>query len=330
MRATMKLPRSVPPLPPVPAWLWKRRQMRRPMPKRLAALVLAAAMAAAPVPGAAIAPVLLILVKQAAQQMAQSMIKDAILGSLRGMGCKGMALANALEAMDLRGGGGMGGAMALLGGVPKLPPGMGLPSMPGGAALPGLTGGAGLPGLPANVMAGMAGMGGVPGMPGLPLGGMPADVAARMGSLMPGLGQMPAGMAADPEQAAMMARMMEALSRPLSPAETVATLDELADLGFLPKAVQAELKECMVFVPASIAALGMGMGMLKPVVPTLRKARDEMHALSPGEQDEIAAALAEEMKSMSGDERAALLDHLDAGFFPARVARGVRAAFVAR
>ena len=151
-----------------------------------------------------------------------------------------------------------------------------------------------------------------------------------MGSLMPGIGQMPAGMGADPEQAAMMARMMEALSRPLSPAETVATIDELADLGFLPKAIQGELKECMVFLPASIAALGMGMGMLKPIVPTLRKARDEMHALPPEEQDEIAAALAGEMKSMSADERSALLDHLDAGFFPARVARGVRSSFAAR
>ena len=28
-----------------------------------------------------------------------------------------------------------------------------------------------------------------------------------------------------------------------------------------------------------------------------------MHALPPGEQDEIAATLAEQMKSMSGDER---------------------------
>ena len=303
MRATMKLLWILPSMPSRLSTTWK---MPRQLPSRLASLVLAAAMAAAPAPGEAIAPVLLILVKQAAQQMAQSMIKDAILGSLRGMGCKGMALANALEAMDLRGGGGMGGAMAMLGGgIPKLPSGMALPSLPGGATLPSL--------------------------PGLPLGGgMPADVAARMGSLMPGLGQMPAGMAADPEQAAMMARMMEALSRPLSPAETAATIDELAELGFLPKAVQVELKECMVFVPASIPALGMGMGMLRPIVPTLRKARDEMHALPPGEQDEIAAALAEEMKSMSGEERSALLDHLDAGFFPARVARGVRAAFGAR
>ena len=117
MRATLKLLRVAPSVRPAGA-----------MPRRVAAGVLAAALAVAPAPGEAIAPVLLVLVKQAAQQMAQSMIKDAILGSLRGMGCKGMALANAIEAMDLRGGGGMGGwALAMLGGgMPKLPSGVAL------------------------------------------------------------------------------------------------------------------------------------------------------------------------------------------------------------
>ena len=66
--------------------------------------------------------------------------------------------------------------------------------------------------------------------------------------------------------------------------------------------------------------------MMKPIVPQLRKARDEMHVLSPGEQDEIAAALVEQMKAMAPDERATLLEHLEAGFFPPRVAHGVKAA----
>jgi hypothetical protein len=250
---------------------------------RVAAVALAVSLAIAPAPSEAIAPVLLILVKQAAQQMAQSLIKDAILGSLRGMGCKGMALANALEAMDLRGGAGMG-----------LPPGMA--GLPGGMAVPGLA----------------------------------ADTTARMGSLMPALGRMPAGMATDPEQAAMMARVMESMSRPLSPGETVATIDELAELGFLPKPIQGELKECMTFLPAAIPALGMGLGMMKPIVPQLRKARDELHALSPAEQDEIAASLVEQMRSMSADERSSMLEHLDGGFFPRRVAQGVRTAFAGR
>jgi hypothetical protein len=98
----------------------------------------------------------------------------------------------------------------------------------------------------------------------------------------------------------------------------------------LPKAIQGELKECMVFLPAVVPALGMGMAMMKPMVPPLRKARDELHALSPAEQDEVVAALVEQMRSLPADERAAMLEHLDAGFFPVRVAQGVRSGLAAR
>ena len=118
---------------------------------------------------------------------------------------------------------------------------------------------------------------------------IPPDIAAKMGTMMPGLGQLPPGMNLDPEQVAMMAQMQRMMNEPLSPRETLATIDELFELGFLPKAMQSELKECMVLVPATIPALGMGMGMLKPMVPQLRQARDEMRTLSPAEQDEIAA-----------------------------------------
>jgi hypothetical protein len=302
---------------------------------RLGASAMAVAMLVAPTPSEALAPVLLVFVKQAAQQMAQSLIKDAILGSLRGMGCKGMAVANALEAMDLRGGGGMGGMKGMLGGgMPKLPPGL---AMPSGAALPGMpalpSGMAGLPSgmaLPGVTPGGLAAIGGLSGTAALPIGGMPADVAARMGSLMPGLGQLPAGLATDPAQAASMARMVEAMGRPLSPGETVAAIDELAELGFLPKAIQSELKECMVVLPAAIPALGMGMGMMKPMLPQLRQAREELRALPPEEQDEVAAAHVEQMESVPAEERASMLEHLDAGFFPPRVAQRVRAGLVGR
>ena len=67
-------------------------------------------------------------------------------------------------------------------------------------------------------------------------------------------------------------------------------------------------KECMVLVPATVPALGMGMGMLKPMIPQLRQARAEMRALSPAEQ------------------RSALLENLDSGFFPPRVVACARAA----
>ena len=74
---------------------------------------------------------------------------------------------------------------------------------------------------------------------------------------------------------------MQAMSQPLSPPETLAVMDEMVEIGFLPKAMQAELKECMLLLPTAAPALGMGMGMLKPMLPQIREARDQLHALSP-------------------------------------------------
>jgi hypothetical protein len=257
---------------------------------------------------------LLFMVKQIAQQAATSMIKDALLSSLDGMGCKGIALSNALAALDMRG----GGAGALLGGMPKLPA---MPNMPG---MPNMAGIPGMPGMPT-----------LPGGVGMPVGGLtqgmaiPPEMAAKMGAMMPGVGQLPPGMGLGPEQMAMMAQVQRSMSEPLSPAETLATIDELFELGFLPKSIQGEFKECMVLVPATIPALGMGMGMMKPMIPQLRQARDEMRALSPSEQDEIATVLAQELRALPADQRAALLEHLDSGFFPPRVAQGAKAGLAA-
>ena len=266
--------------------------------------VLAATLALTPAPSEAIAPMLLLMIKQIAQQVAKSMIKDTLLSSLSGMGCKGMALSNALAAFDLRGG---------AGGMPKMPAGMTMPSLPAGMSMPNLPAGAELL------------------MGGMPQGaGIPPEMAAKMRALMPNGGQLPPGMAMDADQMAMMAGMQQAMSQPLSPPETLATIDELFKLGFLPKAIQTELKECMVLVPATIPALGMGMGMLKPMIPQLQRARTELHALSPAEQDEVAGQLLQEMKSLPADERAALMEHLDSGFFPPRVSKGVKAGLAAK
>lgn len=246
--------------------------------RRLLGLATAAALAVTPQPSEAIAPALLFMLKQVAQQAATSMIKDALLSNLSGMGCKGIALSNALSALDgRRAAGGIGG----MGGLPKMS---------------------------AGLLAGTA---------------LPPEVSAQMAALMPGAGQLPPGMAIDP---AMMAQVQQMLSQPpLSPPETLATIDELFELGFLPKPIQAEFKECMVLVPDTVPALGMAMGMLKPMIPQLRQARQQLHALSPAEQDEVAAMLAQELKSLPADQRSALLEHLDAGFFPPRVAQGARA-----
>ena len=262
---------------------------------RCAAVTLALAVALAPIRSDAIAPALLLLVKHIAKDLAQSMLKDALLSGLSGMGCKGIALGNALQALDRRGGAGVG--LGPMGGLPKMP-------------------------------AGMPNLGGMPGMPAMPagLGGaIPADVAAHMRALMPGLGQLPAGAGIDPDQMAMLAGIQQAMGEPLSPPQTVAAIDELAELGFLPAAIQAELKECMVVLPSSIPALGMGMGMLRPIVPQLRQARDELRALSPAEQDEVADALAREIAPLPADQRAEFVEYLGAGFFPPRISAGVKA-----
>lgn len=292
-------------------------------PGRCCALVLAGALAFAPAPSEAIAPVLLVFVKQIARNVAESMLKDAILSSLDGMGCKGIAIANALRALDARRGGGaalgMLDAAGLPGGATGLPAGV-----PGMSGMSGMGAMAKMPSLP-------PGVGGMPaGSAGGPGGAMPPEVAAKMAALMPGAGSLPAGMGLDPEQAAMLAQLQQSMAEPLSPQETLATLDELADLGFLPRSIQSELKECMVVLPTSIAALGMGMGMLKPIVPKLRQARAELHALSPTEQDEVAVALADEIAPLPSGQRAEFVDSLGSGFFPPRIVAAVKERLGAR
>ena len=299
---------------------------------RVVALSLACSLAFAPVPSAAIAPVLLLLVKQIVKDAAQSMLKDLVLSTLNGMGCKGIAIANALQALDLRKGPG-GGMAGLFGGagklpsgtVPGLPAGMAVPGMPAGMAVPGMPPGMAVPGMPPGLaIPGLPGGASIPGLPALPGGGMGlgaldgGDLMARMRSMM-AAGQMPSDI--DPEQ---ITRLMQAMSQPLTPPETLAVMDEMTEIGFLPKAMHAELKECMVLLPSAAPALGMGMGMMKTMLPQLREARDQLHALSPAEQDELVAALALEMKALSADERKAFLEFLDGGFFPKRIAQGLR------
>ncbi len=268
-------------------------------------VALVAALVLTPAPIHAIAPVLLLLIKQMAQQAATSMFKDMLLSGLSGMGCKGIALSNALAAVDLRG----GGAAGLLGGMPQLPAGLSMPTIPT------------LPGMPGGVGAGM-----LIGGPAEALGGEQAALLARSKELI----SLPPGFAMDPAQMAMMARAQQAMSQPLSPAETLATIDELFELGFLPRAIQTELKECMVLLPAAIPALGMGMGMLKPMLPQMRQAREELRALSPAEQDEVAAMLAQQVNALPADQRTALMEHIDSGFFPPAVSAGVKARVAAK
>jgi len=240
---------------------------------------LAATLLLVPLQGQALAPVVAAMIKQIVQQSLTSGLKDMLLGSVRDLGCKGIALSNALTALDAR-----GGAVTLRG-------------MAGG--MPAVTG-----------MAGMAGMAGMPTMPGMPA--------------MTGLPTLPAGTALPPEQAEMLAQVQRAMAQPLSPSQTLGAMDEMAELGLLPRTVQTELKECMVLLPQTAPMLGMAMGMLAPVLPKLRDAREQMRALSLAEQDEVAATMAQELQAVPADERKQFVEQLDAGFFPPAVAAGVK------
>ncbi len=233
-----------------------------------------------PVPTFALAPGLLLFVKQLAQDAVATMVKDTLLSGLSGMGCKGIALSSALAALDRRG---------AVGGMARLPAG-GLPK----------------------------------------LADMPPEMLAQMKAMLPGAGQMPAGVALDPEMTAALARMQQATNEPLSVPETLATIDTLFELGFMPAAMQSEFRQCMLLVPAAIPALGMGMGLLKPMIPQLQQARAELHALGPAEQDELAGVLVQEMRALPAEQRAALLEHVESSFFPPRVSQGVKARMAQR
>ena len=255
------------------------------MTKLVRAVLLATMLVLASASSQAIAPVIALLAKQLLQDMVTTTAKSMLLDSLNGMGCKGQALANAITSVgNLSAGRGMPGGMALPG-MPALPGGM--PTMPG-----------------------MPGMGTLP--PGSP------DMAALMARMIPG-GAMPPGMGLDPEQAAMLARLQGGMSAPPPVAETLATIDEMGELGLLSPAMTVELKECMVLLPQSAPAMGMAMGMMKPMLPQFRDARDQMRALSPEEQDELAASLVQELDKAPAKDRKAMLSELGGGLFPPRV-----------
>ena len=245
-------------------------------------------LALASAPSQAVAPIIAIFAKQMLTDMVTSTAKSMLLGGLDGMGCKGQALAIAITSVGNIGAG------------RDMPAGMALPTMPGMARMPALPGG----------MPSMPGMGALP--PGSP------DLAAMMARMMPGVA-MPPGMALEPEQAAMLTQLQGGMSAPLAPAETLATIDEMSELGLLSTAMNTELKDCMALLPHAAPAMGVAMGMMKPMLPQFRDARDQMRALSPEEQDELAASLGQELDKAPAKDRKAMLGELGGGLFPPRV-----------
>ena len=166
----------------------------------------------------------------------------------------------------------------------------------------------------------LGGAGGMPAMPGMGSMAMPPEMAARMQGMMPPGTALGAGMALTPEMAAMIAQLQGGgLGESLSPLETMATIDEMSELGLLSKAMNTELKECLLLLPAAAPTMGMAMGMMKPILPKIRAARDQMRALSLEDQDELAASLAQELDNVPAKDRKAMLAELGGGLFPPRV-----------
>ena len=253
-------------------------------------------------PSQAIAPLIALLGKQLLQDMVMTTAKSMLMDSLRGTGCKGTALANALDSF----GSGKGGGLGVLRGLPGAAGVGGMPAMP---AVPGTSTEPGMAGM--TGMAGMAGMGGMGGM-----GGMPPEMAAQMAGMMAGM--MPGG-GLDVEQSASVAELQRLMGAPLSPLETIATINEMSELGLLSAAMNTELKECLLLLPQSAPAMGMAIGMVKPMLSQIREARDEMRTLLPTEQDELAASLAEEFDKVPAADRKRMRTDLGGGLVPPRV-----------
>lgn len=257
---------------------------------RTALTALAVALALSAPPSHALAPLIAMLGKKMLQDMLHNSLKDMLLESVSGIGCKGTALANSIRSA---------------GSVKGMAAGL----MPNLAAMPNMQGMPAVPGM--QVM---------PGMPGM--AGVPPEVAAMMSKMMPG--SMPGGGLTGPnglnaEQSQMLAALTGSMGAPLSPQETMGILDEMVELGMLPEATGADLKDCLLLVPQSAQALGMAMGMMKSTLPQIREARDQMHQLSADEQDELATVLAKELDQASESDRKQMLAGLRGGLFPPRV-----------
>ena len=254
---------------------------------RVALTALAITLALPAPPSHALAPVMAMLGKKLLQDMLTSSLKGMLFNSLSDLGCKGTALANGLQSLGSFKG---AGAMTSMFAIPTLP------------SVPILRGSPGLP-----PVVGMAELAGMPSM-----AGMPPEIAAMMSRMMPGGGL-------NAEQTELLAGLKGSMGAPLSPQETLATIDEMGELGLLPPAMASELKECLLVLPQSAQALGMGMGMMKAMLPQFREARDEMRRLSPVEQDELAATLAQELDQAPQADRKLMLAELRGGLFPPRV-----------
>jgi multidrug resistance efflux pump len=164
-----------------------------------------------------------------------------------------------------------------------------------------------------------------------------AALMAQMQAQMQAQAQNAPGMPSPtPEQMAQMqqalAMVQSAMAQPLSRAETLAVFDELGALGLMSDSMMAESRDCLTLAPpGSERTVGIAGAMIKQtVLPALRDAKAQLAALSPDEQDQLVAAMTEELRSAPPEDRKSFFDGVGAGFFPPGVVERVKAAVEAR
>jgi len=267
--------------------------------------------------------------KEILQNIIFGEVKNQMIGSLANMGCKGARLAGVIASADaakssLAGGGMPGGVPG--GGMGGLPGG-GV-NMPGGMNMPGqgmsTPNGTGTPMGHVSLRAARGGAG-IPNM-------TPEQAQAMMANGMPDPSMMlqMMGQPVSPEQAAEMQKamssMQEAMSHPLSRAETIEVFDEMASLGVMTNEMRSEARDCILLAPpGSEASLGTTGAVIKTtVLPALRDAKQQMSNLTPEEQSQLTDGIVESLQHASAQDRKLFLEGFGAGFFPAPVVESVR------
>jgi hypothetical protein len=228
--------------------------------------------------------------KQILQNVIFGSVKNEMIGSLAGMGCKGATIAGLAAAANAGGPKGAAGA---------------------------LTGGAAMRAGPGSMPLGTGGTSAMdPAM---------MQKAMEMVQQQVAQGRMSPDQAAMAQK--MMAQMQGSMSQPLSRDETKAVFDEMADMGLLTETMRDEAKDCITYAaPGAGDSLGSAGAMLKTtVLPAARQARERMAATTPEEQKQLADGMVDALNSASPADRKAFFDGMGAGFFPQPVIEQVRA-----
>lgn len=267
-----------------------------------------------------------------AATLGKDVLKNVILGDLRlqlsgaldEMGCKGTALA------------GVSGTAS-----PERPAAGGMPAAAGGGSATPTPGGmprpAGLPSAGTNIMPKAAGSAEniaavraaqpASASPGIGANMDPAMLAMMMAMMESHSGGGPPGSA---DQAAgmkgAMAAIEQAMTKPLSRAETAAVFGELADLGIITPAMAGEARDCIIQAPpAAVEAAGIAGSILKNVlIPRLAVAKTRLSNLSREEQDALVEAMIEELRNAPSADRSAFFDGYGRGFYPKTIVDRVR------